>query len=435
MLVFGSTYGRKTLNGKSATHLEYDEARRWNLPVFSFILAGPERDPDQARFITEVEPNHFHAREIVDLPGLASAVKQSFLQYFVHCFRSIHAAPPTSAIREPEIQLQAPGEPLPSNARDAFQFLRTLYEQNDNRRIQQLSSDCERLFPNNKVIMSFVYMAEVNLGMNGGAFDQRRIADAIEFWNSNANRARSNEHRAILAYNIGNALSVLKRYPAAIAKYRETLAAHPAYPQCWKNLGTAYVEIGDVRSAVVCFETALEFNPALPEALYSLATIHLTQRNDPERALRYLDQLLLVGVPKHMEAGAQAWKSHALLRLGDYAGGVVCAEKAIRLSPKNLWAWVAAARLYVLLRHQDSHWLRPALSFWERFIDEFPQEAEAWIEFGHVAWRCAEIQDDDIWKQRAVTYYQKGILLGHVTDEVANDRVACGKQHPESGEG
>src|SRR5205814_7195855 len=54
ILILGDRYGAKQSSGLSATHEEYQEARR-NKAVFAFVAQGVSPDADQALFIQEVQ--------------------------------------------------------------------------------------------------------------------------------------------------------------------------------------------------------------------------------------------------------------------------------------------------------------------------------------------------------------------------------------------
>jgi hypothetical protein len=54
VLIVGTGYGALQPSGLSATHEEYREARE-SRPVFAFIRQGVEREPDQRRFLEEVQ--------------------------------------------------------------------------------------------------------------------------------------------------------------------------------------------------------------------------------------------------------------------------------------------------------------------------------------------------------------------------------------------
>jgi tetratricopeptide (TPR) repeat protein len=310
---------------------------------------------------------------------------------------------------------------LPHDRPEAFQFLLSLYEKGNDAVIRQLAPQCEQVFGADPEIMNIVYMTEVNGAMNGLEFDPGRVAAAVDLWNSAKTKAK--KPRAGISYNIGNALGALGRQRAAIAEYRLALASDPTFAQCWKNMGTAYLQMGKVDSAQRCFEKALEHAPQLPEALYSLATLHF-ERGDVETALTCTNRIGITHVSRIMAAGALAWKARFLRTLGRHTEGLAAAEDAIHLYPQAVWTWASAAPLYIILRHEASSWLSSSMIFWERFTRRFPEIAEAWIEYGHVAWLLGRGKSGAKWRHLAVKCYRKGLMLGCVDDSVAKKRVS-----------
>lgn len=55
VLILGRSYGAVQPFGGSATHEEYREALREAIPILAFIQAGVDRDPEQERFVREVQ--------------------------------------------------------------------------------------------------------------------------------------------------------------------------------------------------------------------------------------------------------------------------------------------------------------------------------------------------------------------------------------------
>lgn len=54
LLLLGADYGAKQNSGFSATHEEYRDAKG-NRPIMAFVRSGITHDPEQMRFIKEVE--------------------------------------------------------------------------------------------------------------------------------------------------------------------------------------------------------------------------------------------------------------------------------------------------------------------------------------------------------------------------------------------
>lgn len=394
VLLLGSRYGSLVGSGLSATHVEYRHALDHRKPVFAYLLKSTSRDREQDTLIEEVRKNGFHCHELGDPATLEAAVRSSLLQEFTRCFRHAHQAPPTA----PELQVArvpcaTTGVKLPEDPAEAYGLLKNLYENGREEVIHELGTQCQSSFGNSPAIMNFVFMAEVNLGMDGCDVDRHWLAQALSFWASAAAKRRYRQDT--LLYCSGNALSVLKRLPAAVKKYRDCLSLNPAFAQCWKNLGTVYVEMGDARSARQCFGEALHLDPQLTQALYSMANLLLIQENDPLGALGYLDRIDGSALPPKWSAGVRGWQAIACIRAGRFAEAIDHSEAAVALDPEAEWAWMVAARHYALARQHNKEWLDRARAFWERFLRRYPDHADAWAEAGYVLWFLRDRRDKE----------------------------------------
>jgi len=421
ILILGGKYGTLTENGLSVTHLEYSHAIKFNKPVFLYLLDVPERESDQIKFVEEVKRRRFHCPPITSTDILKAQVRKSFIQEFARCFRKVYCLPPENV---PPLTGSLGPQPitfLPDDAEEAYRILFNLYSSGDDLAIHVLASECEAKFINSPEIINLVFMAEVNLGFNGGIAIPERLEKAIEFWNSLTPKTRYKTYS--LNYNKGNALSALKRFPEAIEQYRASLAEMPDSARCWKNLSAAYLAMGDTASTRQCLEEALRHDPQLFEALYCIATFSMQVEENPEKALSYLNQIIISRLPPIHLASVHGWKAAVYLKLGQYAAGVARAEDAIAIAPEAEWAWRVAGRLYALARHHDQKWLSSAAEFWQRFIDRHPDNVEARAELGYVYWFLREQRDKVDLSQRALLSFAKALELGLEDDGLVWDRI------------
>ncbi len=87
-------------------------------------------------------------------------------------------------------------------------------------------------------------------------------------------------------YQQGNAALREQNYTEAIRLFKETLAAHPGYPEAHLNLGVAYFHKRMVRDAEEQFQQELEVNPRSAKAYANLAGLKDVQ-GDPVNAEKY----------------------------------------------------------------------------------------------------------------------------------------------------
>lgn len=419
VLVLGHRYGSELSNGLSYTHQEYRRACELQRPVFAFLVGTSHAEEKQAEFIAEVRRDRFTGRQCESIDALKAAVQNAFLQEFTRCFRQIHA-PPLQPIAEAIIE-HGPTPALPETAEATLRLLSELDAAGDDVAIHAIADDCERRFSDDVQIMQFVWAAEVNLGINGVQVDLSRVAKAIDLW-SESLKSRP-KHEAEIRYNVANALAVLDKLEAAVAQYKASVALLPEYPECWKNLGTAYVRLGDLEQARACLEKVLEIAPQFPQALYSLATLEIREQHDPEFALAWLNRVAITGVPAEMAASVQAWKAILQSRTGRLAEGIARAEESIALSPDSDWAWWAAARLYSLVRRQSREWLDNTIVFWPRYLARFPHVAEGWAEFAYCLIALDDFTGPREQHLEAIRALKKAIDLGIDDGGLVEDRI------------
>lgn len=423
VLILGERYGSLTKSGISVTHLEYRHAVEIQptKPIFVYILQTSNREPQQDRFLGEVEKHDFHCKEITNIGQLQKQVKQSFLQEFTRCFYKVHSMPPQEIPITAYPVLTSATPALPQNKNETYALLQDYYAAGDDLSIHWLAPQCEANFSQYLGIMNLLFMAEVNLGMNGGPADKERLRRAVAFWDRDESRRRWASYS--LDFNRGNAFSVLGSISDAERLYRAALKQKPDFAECWKNLGSLSQSKGDVPAAHKCYEEALQHDSKLFEALYPLAVLSIQEVSDPQKALSLLNRISLSERTSEHIAAVQGWKALANLQLGDYAKGIANIEEALQTSPKAKWAWSIAGRLYALIRRHDQRFSEHAARFWERFLDRYPGNPQAWAEFGYTLW---SLRDGDKWltlRKQAFDAFQKAIELGLDDDGLAWDRI------------
>jgi len=424
VLILGERYGSLTESGISVSHLEYRHAREIQppKPIFVYILQTLNREQQQDRFLDEIEKRYFHhCKEITDSRQLEEQVKQSFLQEFMRCFRKVHLMPPQEVPATIYAVPTSSTPALPKNKNETYALIQDYYAAGDDLSIHRLAPQCETNFNQSLRIMNLIFMAEVNLGMNGGPADKERLRRAVAFWDRDESRRRWAS--CSLDFNRGNAFRVLGSISDAERLYRAALKQKPDFAKCWKNLGRLSQLKGDVPAAHKCYEEALQHDPKLFEALYALAVLSIQEVSDPQKALSLLNRISLSERTSEHIAAVQGWKALANLQLGDYAKGIANIEEALQTSPKAKWAWSIAGRLYALIRRHDQRFSEHAALFWERFLDRYPGNPQAWAEFGYTLW---SLRDGDKWltlRKQALDAFQKAIELGLDDDGLAWDRI------------
>jgi len=387
--------------------------------VFAFVLECPDFDAEQSKFIDEVRKD-LQAPKVSSLEELTKGVQIGIQNYFIRTSRISEtmplATPPISPVAISELS----SIKIPSDPKETFILIKTLLENHKDSVIHQVAADCEAIFGHRPEIMNLVYTAEVNLGMAGGDADKERVLRAFDFWEHLGDGDK--QFRASLYYNQGNALGVIGRHRKAIEKYRQALKEMPEHAQGWKNLGNAYLDIGNKSDALQCFEEALRLNPLLFEALYSLATLR-RQESDPRGALAYLNRIITSKLTPDQLSWVQGWKAVSYMEQGLFPDGIAKVEEVLAHRPDWEWAWSLAGRLYSLARHEDKTWLGPAEAFWRRFLDKYPQKAEAWAELGFICWFLRKKGNFAGYSLLALRAFTQAISLGFQDDGLVEDRI------------
>lgn len=424
ILLLGAKYGTPVLE-KSGTHLEYDyvKQKQPSKPVFAFLLAATNREARQNEFIEIVFAKLFRCPAISDVEGLKCQVKNSLRQELVRRFRIFPEPPSAGDLRHLDKQVPQPPTRITLEATVAAAVLQieALYDSEDYVAIHHLAEECHARFEMTPEIINLVYMAQVNLAMEGIDVGRETLLNAIKFWETG--EAKKRWQRECLLYNQGNAFGALGLQDEAITHYKKALEADTSIAQCWVNLGNALSANGSPLDAMDCYEKALVIHPSLFEALYSSATISIRDNNNFERGLAFLNQIAIARLPARYQAGVHAWKANSLLKLHRYAEGIAEAENAIANAPGIAWTWSVAGRLYAMARQADKKWVGPAFDFWQRFVAKYPDNSAAWGELGYACWFLRNHRNRKALSKRALDAFEKSVFLGLVDDGLVFDRI------------
>ena len=310
---------------------------------------------------------------------------------------------------------------MPDDPSRALEILEAYYNSDADFALHELASECASKFRQHAEIMNYVFMAQVNLAMDGGLVAPEQLRQAVDFWESPA--ARSRWSRSSLLYNQGNAFKALNSTSEAVAKYRESLAVNPNFAPCWKNLGAIYFATEHFDIGRQCYEEAIRYDPGLFEALYALGVYSYQREHDTDKAVMYFDRIDLTKLlPLHI-ASVCGWKANCFLKIGRYGQGIENAERAIAAFPEMHWGWKVAARLYALARRENKEWLKPAFSFWQRFVSRHYDSAEGWAELGFVCWFLRDAGDKDQISKLARTAFERAVKLDKSHDGLIWDRI------------
>ena len=309
---------------------------------------------------------------------------------------------------------------LPNESNEAFRLLNSIYELGDDIKIHSMAEECMKNFPNNPDILNLIYLAEINLGLQGYSCSEEILRVAIPFLKQLAAKKKLKAYRYQMQYNLGNVYLVLKDYQQAIIYYEKSLDEEPKQAECLKNLGSAYEFSGDIERAQNCYKKSLAIEPLLFEGLLSLAILLIKKKDEYENGLKYLNQIISSKLNRKHLLSVYGWKAFANLKLGNLAQGVADVENAFSIDSEPTWLWSIAGRLYAMIRRANRDWISPSKKFWKRLIASYPENAEAWAELGYI-YRAMGKQDN--YPQKAKEAFLKSLELGYQDDGLVWDRI------------
>lgn len=442
VFILGKIYGSIVPElGISYTHAEYKYADQLNKSIFVYLINAPdsEREPLQLKFFTEEIKNNPKRlyKLISSIEEFKEELKQSFQEEFMYRFRLVsimkdqvklglfdlkqlfQKEPTENQVVEPSFEKgfilpETTGIVLSDEVEGFFAQLKELHQSNKFKEIQELAQKYEEKYKGNPKIMSIFYMADINLALDGVSIPGKRLLESFDFFESE--EAKAIWPPFILKYDQANVLLALNNVPGAIKLYKEVIDEKPDFLLARVNLGNVYRKVKNYKSALKSYEEALEYGKPM-ELLFNIATLLIQEGEQPERALSYLEQIVVSDLhPEKNRESYYWWKAKANLLLERYPEGIAAIEEVLGNSPEEEGAWWDAAKLYVKAYRQDKHYLEPAVNFWNRFLEKLPGIGAAWAELGYVHWNLREIKDKADNCRLGINAYRKSIDL-RVGDE------------------
>ena len=241
-----------------------------------------------------------------------------------------------------------------------------------------------------------------------------RSAEAIPYYEAQLARAPLAE----ALQDFATLLVGLRRYPAAVQRYREALAGAAGNARLHSNLGHALHCLGDFRGAIEHCRQALALDPGLAEAYLNLGNALLALSEVHSAAGCYRAGLAVA--PGHAPLlTALAMAERALGQLGEAEAS---ARQALAVQP-------AAADTLALLGNLAGD--RGRFEEAERLLNEAlavdPELPEALIGLSRVR---KMTQADEPWRATTERVLARGLPLGHAI----NLQHAAGKYYDDVGE-
>lgn len=221
------------------------------------------------------------------------------------------------------LRTAVPEVTVPEDKALASALLENLFDNCDDLIISSAFGKFKAVLGDDKVSMCLCYMAEINVGLDGGDVNQQRIEAGLKVFFEEiqtGSYAPGPQH-----YTIANALSVLGRDQEAIEHYSLALfdleqnGKSQEIAACYKNLGSSFSKLGYNTEAEEMYRRALSQDSHLPEAHFALALCYV-EAGRFEEALQHLDQIMFVSSSREKRCSIAGWRTNILFNIGDASG-------------------------------------------------------------------------------------------------------------------
>ena len=137
-------------------------------------------------------------------------------------------------------------------------------------------------------------------------------------------------------YNYANALSALNEHDKAAEHFRIATSLAPDSVMVWKNLASAYHQMGDHVKERDCLERALSIDPNHSIALVSKGVSELVDWGEPSRAITYIKRALEADRELGIRwPSAWYWLAKAYWEMGDAAEALAHTDHGLEVAPGN----------------------------------------------------------------------------------------------------
>ena len=270
--------------------------------------------------------------------------------------------------------------PVPADPEEAKRVLVELYKRGRDRTISRSFDKFRAVLGSSDVTFLLVYMAEINLGINGTECDRTRIREGID---ALLNAIHAGQHSpGSLHYCVGNGWLALEQYKKARGAYNSALClldeSTDIAAQCCKNLGTAMEKLNRRDAARSLYERALELDPNLAEAHFALGLWHYGHRDaDLDRALAHLDAIVWPKGSAGAMSPVQGWRAEILFKQRRIDEAVREVRTLLDAAPRLTWVWSWCARLVATHGRSSVEAAQFAVSLWSMYLKEFTDDLPA----------------------------------------------------------
>ena len=280
----------------------------------------------------------------------------------------------------PALLKDGPDVPVPADPQQAKKVLLALYNSGEDKSISRSFERFHAVLGAAPEDLIHAYMAEINLGNNGVTCDKSRIEEGIKILEIAVNKGICDP--GSLLYSIGNGWSAVRNYEKAKEAYNLALRSlehgdSSVVAQCIKNLGTTMKNLGKEDEAFKLYEKALEYDSNLGEAHFALAVWHCKRNSELDHALDHLDKIVWHKNSAGTAASVQGWRAYIFFNTGDIKSAFREINTLLGEGDKFDWVWSWCERLVGIHGRTSLDSAQKALKFWDRYLNEFPENLKA----------------------------------------------------------
>lgn len=274
-----------------------------------------------------------------------------------------------------------------------YEILLEMYRANQDAAISASFSKFEAALAHIPAAISLAYMSEINLGINGYQFDEERVRKAIPL----LERVKSsgNDRSGDLEYCIANAYVTLGECESAIHHYKTAINELDPYgsahelAMCHKNMGAAYKVLGKHNDERESYQKAIELDAELSEAKFALA---VCMHNDGEyqEALSQLDSIVWNADSLVRLVSVQAWRVSVFFNLHDPNAAFREINGLLSHADRFEWIFPWCAKLVWQFGKHSIEAIPKALSFWKKYLRQYPDDIKGNRERLLCLWRLHE---------------------------------------------
>lgn len=258
-----------------------------------------------------------------------------------------------------------------------YEILLEMYRANQDAAISASFSKFEAALSHIPAAILLAYMSEINLGINGYQFDEKRVRKAIPLLkkvkSSRNDRSGDLEYCIANAYfTLGECVSAIHHYKTAISELAPYDSAHEL-AMCYKNMGAAYKVLGEYNDERESYQKAIELDTELPEAKFALA---VCMHNDGEyqEALSQLDSIVWNADSFARLVSVQAWRVSVLFNLHDSNAAFREINALLSHADRFEWIFPWCAKLVWQFGKHAIEAIPKALSFWKKYLRQYPDD-------------------------------------------------------------